>query len=203
MDPVHDLPLSTIDAHLKLKVYPGKPQQMYVVNEGDQPVSIAQHSILVNFGRGKFSNTMDKFNPEKHHEWSFGSCNEMVMHSNKLITLKKLVTDKQKEDPKAQVAYHDMKEIEGTDKLAFGIMARSTHKLFFVPTGNASDEQGKQLVSQQTLGGFIDAKDFTGCHCLIKTWAVRWAPGSLQPVRPVVVFTQGCSLKPKQFLSLK
>ena len=94
-----------------------------------------------------------------------------------------------------------MKDIGGKEKDAFGIT--QDHGVYFIPTFASDDPSGqKQHLSQINLAGKLPANAFESSHCVVATWAVKWALQGLSPVRPMVLFTQACDLPAGKALSL-
>ena len=87
------------------------------------------------------------------------------------------------------------------EKDAFGI--KQEHEIYFTPAFSSEDEAGqRQQISQVNLAGKLPANTIESSHCLVATWAVKWGPQGLSPVRPVVLFTQSCDLPAGKALSL-
>ena len=101
----------------------------------------------------------------------------------------------------AKIAYHSMFDVASKEKDAFGI--KQDHEIYFIPAFASDDPLGrKQHLSQMNLAGKLPANTFESSHCVVATWAVKWAPQGLSPVRPMVLFTQACDLPAGKDLSL-
>ena len=118
-----------------------------------------------------------------------------------MVRVVDLVADQRFNDPEAKIADHSMKDIASKEKCAFGIT--QDHEIYFIPAFASDDPSGqKQHLSQMNLAGKLPANTFESSHCVVATWAVKWAPQGLSPVRPMVLFTQSCDLPAGKALSL-
>ena len=94
-----------------------------------------------------------------------------------------------------------MFDIASKAKEAFGI--KQEHEIYFIPAFSSDDEAGqKQQISQINLAGQLPANTFESSHCVVQTWAVKWGPQGLAPVRPLALFKQSCDLLAGKDLSL-
>ena len=94
-----------------------------------------------------------------------------------------------------------MKGIARKEKDALSIT--QDHEIYIMPAFASDDPSGqKQHLSQMNLGGKLPATPFESSHCVVATWAAKWAPQGLSPVRPMVLFTQSCDLPAGKALSL-
>ena len=94
-----------------------------------------------------------------------------------------------------------MFEITSNDKDAWSV--RQEHEVFFIPSfWNELETDHAQAIQQGTLAGKLPANAFEGSHCVVKTWAVKWGPLGLTPVRPLVLFKLSCDIPAGQALSL-
>ena len=104
-------------------------------------------------------------------------------------------------DPRAKIAYHSVFEVASTDKDAFGV--KLEHEVFFSPGFTGDDDGGQsQPINQGTLAGKLPANSSDNSHCVVATWAVKWPPQGLGPVRPLVIFKKACELPAGKALSL-
>ena len=100
---------------------------------------------------------------------------------------------------------HDIFGVASKDNHAFGV--KQIRQIFFI-LAFASDEEGgqsggqSQTGTQTTLAGKLPSKALESSHCVVKTWAVKWSPQGLAPVRPLVLFKQSCDLAADKALSL-
>ena len=159
-------------------------------------------SVLCGYGKGKFArNTNGNFNPDCDHMYHLKTCDDMVMHNNKLLQLKAVVAEQRKRNPEARIAYHSISEIPSKDKLSFGV--KQEIEVFFVPAGSSASEGGKsEPVSQSSIAGLLPPTVFDGSHCAVKLWAVKWAANGLVPIRPAVFSKMHCDIPAGQALSL-
>ncbi len=198
--PLEDVPLqSKGQVGLQLQVFVGP--KMFVVNTSDKPIKIVAGSLLCGFGKGKFDrNVGGKYNPECHHMFTIKTCDDPVFLL-KLTTVKEVVVEQKAKDPEVKLAYHSMFEVSGADKMAFGV--KQEHEIFFVPAYTSGEETaGKQPIAQGSVGAVLPPTAFDGSHCVVKTWAVKWAAIGLMPVRPLVLFRVTCDILAGQALSL-
>ena len=196
--PLQDVPFQK-QPELQIKVFVGN--KVYVVNTGDKDVTIPFGTFLCGYGKGVFArNTNGSFNPDCHHMFNIKTCNDFVFTS-KMARVVEVVANQRSSNPEAKIAYHSMFDIASKDKDAFGI--KQEHKIYFIPAFSSEDEGAqKQQISQATLAGKLPANTFEGSHCVVATWAVKWCPQGLSPVRPMVLFTQSCDLPAGKALSL-
>ena len=178
--------------------------EAYVVNTGDADVSIPVGALLCGYGRGKFDrNGRGKFNPDCHSMFKIKTCDDLVVHKDKIATVKEMMQAQRTTDPKAKIAYHSVFEVASTDKEdAFGV--KLEHEIFFI-LGLTSDHNGgqSQPINQNTLVGKLPANTFESSHCVVATWAVKWSPQGMGPVRPLVIFKKTCDIPAGNALSLK
>ena len=128
------------------------------------------------------------------------TCNDFVF-TTKMVRVVDLVADQRYNNPEAKIADHSMFDIASKEKDAFGIT--QDHEIYFIPAFTSDDPSGqKQHLSQMSLAGKLPANTFGSSHCVVATWAVKWAPQGLSPVRPMVLFTQSCDLPAGKALSL-
>ena len=120
-NPLQDVPmLLKGQTGLSLHVFVGN--KIYVVNKTDQTRRIPVGSVLCGYGKGKFArNTNGNFNPDCDHMYHLKTCDDLVMHSNRLLQLKAVVAEQRKRNPEARLAYHSISEIQSKDKLPFGV----------------------------------------------------------------------------------
>ena len=185
---------------LQVKVFVGN--KVYVANTGDADVSIPVGTFLCGYGRGKFDrNNKGNFNPDCHHMFKIKTCDDLV-HTSKMVTVKQVVAEQRANNPEAKIADHSMFDIASTDKDAFGV--KLEHEIFFIPAFTSSDEEGgqSQPITQSTLAGKLPANIFEKSHCVVATWAVKWSPQGLGPVRPLVLFNKSCDLPAGKALCL-
>ena len=188
--PLHEVPLQ-LKNHTGVELVIFGLAGEFVVNKGNKEVNIPVGSTLCGFGRGKFArNTNGQFNPDCHHPFHIKTCDDFV-YTSKMLPVKTVIADQRVKDPQAKIAYHSMCEVVSTDKDAFGIT--SDHEFFFIPAFTSEDD-APQTISQTTVGGKRLAKAFEGSHCVVKTWAVKWGPLGLTPVRPLVLFKLSCTI---------
>ena len=94
-----------------------------------------------------------------------------------------------------------MFDISSKEKDGFGV--KQEHQILFIPAFSSGEEGGQnQQITQVTLAGKLPANTFESSHCVVQTWAVKWSPQGLSPVRPLVLFTQSCDLPAGKALSL-
>ena len=118
-----------------------------------------------------------------------------------MTTVKEVVAEQRSNNPEAKIAYHSMFDIASKDKDAFGV--KQDHEIFFIPAFSSDEEGGQsQPITQATLAGKLPANTFESSHCVVATWAVKWGPQGLSPVRPMVLFTQSCDLPAGKAVSL-
>ena len=174
---------------------------MYVVNTSDKDVTIPFATFLCGYGKGGFArNANGSFNPGCHHMFHFKTCNDFVFTS-KMERVDEVVANQRSSNPEAKIAYHSMFDIASKEKDAFGI--KQEHQIYFMLAFSNDDEGGqKQQISQVTLAGKLPANTFESSHCVVATWAVKWGPQGLNPVRPMVLFTYSCDLPAGKALSL-
>ena len=128
------------------------------------------------------------------------TCNDFVFTS-KIARVVDVVANQRSINPEAKIADHSMFGIASKEKDAFGI--QQEHDIYFILAFSSEDEAGqKQQISPVTLAGKLPANTFASSHCVVATWAVKWAPQGLSPVRPMVVFTQSCDIPAGKALSL-
>ena len=175
--------------------------KVYVVNTGDKDVTIPFGTFLCGYGKGVFArNANGSFNPDCHHMFNIKTCNDFVFTS-KIARVVEVVANQRSIKPEAKIAYHSMFDIASKEKDAFGI--KQEHQIYFIPAFSSEEEGGqKQQISQVTLAGKLPANTFESSHCVVATWAVKWGPQGLSPVRPMVLFTHSCDLPAGKALSL-
>ena len=128
------------------------------------------------------------------------TCNDFV-YTSKIQRVVEVVANQRSSNPEAKIAYRSMFDIASKEKDAFGI--KQEHRIYFIPAFSSDDEGAqKQQISQVTLAGKLPANTFESSHCVVATWAVKWGPQGLSPVRPMVLFTQSCDLPAGKALSL-
>ena len=184
---------------LQIRVFVGN--KVYVANTGDKDVTIPVGTFLCGYGKGVFArNTNESFNPDCHHMFHIKTCNDFVFTSN-LARVDEVVANQRSSNPEAKIAYHSMFDIASKEKDAFGI--KQEHEIYFIPAFSSEEEGGqKQQITQVTLAGKLPANTVESSHCVVSTWAVKWSPQGLSPVRPLVLFTQSCDLPAGKALSL-
>jgi len=172
-----------------------------VTNTGENDVTIPAGTFLCGYGKGGFAhNTNGSFNPDCHHMFHIKTCNDFVF-TTKMARVVEVVANQRAINPEAKIAYHSMFDIASKEKDAFGI--KQEHQIYFVPAFSSDDQGGQnQPISQVTLAGKLPANTFESSHCVVATWAVKWGPQGLSPVRPMVLFTQSCDLPAGKALSL-
>ena len=185
---------------LQIKVFVGN--KVYVVNTGDKDVTIPVGTFLCGYGMGRFARDENlSFNPDCHHMYTIKTCDDAVLIS-KFTTVKEVVKEQRSTNPEAKIAYHSIFDIASKDKDAFGI--KQEHEIYFIPAFSSEEEGGqKQQITQVTLAGKLPANTFESSHCVVSTWAVKWSPQGLSPVRPMVLFTQSCDLPAGKALSYR
>ena len=198
-NPLHDVPmLLKGQCGLSLQVFAGN--KIYIVNTGDQTVSIPVGTLLCGYGKGKFdTNTNGNFNPDCHHMYHLKTCEQMVVHNWKMQPLKDVIEEQRVRDPEVKLAYHSMSEIASKDKLSFGV--KQEIEVFFAPAGSSAGEGGEPA-SQTSIAGLLPPTVFDGSHCAMKVWAVKWALNGLAPIRPMVFTKMQCDIPAGQALSL-
>ena len=184
---------------LQIRVFVGN--KVYVANTGDKALIIPVGAFLCGYGKGVFArNRNGSFNPDCHHMFTIKTCNDFVFTA-KMVRVVDLVADQRSNMPEATIAYHSMKDMASKKKDAFGI--KQDHEIYFIPSFASGDPSGqRQHLSQMALPGKLPANTFESSHCVVATWAVKWAPQGLSPVRPMVLFTQSCDLPAGKALSL-
>ena len=185
---------------VKIKAFVGN--KVYVVNTGDADVSIPVGALLCGYGRGKFDrNDGGRFNPDCHSMFKIQTCDDLVVHKEKMITVKEMMQAQRITYPQAKIAYHSVFEDASTDKDAFGV--KLEHEVFFIPAFTSDGDGGKsQPITQSTLAGKLPANTFENSHCVVATWSVKWSPQGLGPVRPLVLFKTSFDLPAGKALSL-
>ena len=185
---------------VKIKAFVGN--KVYVVNTGDADVSIPVGALLCGYGRGKFDrNDGGRFNPDCHSMFKIQTCDDLVVHKEKMTTVKDMMQAQRATDPQAKIAYHSVFEVPSTDRDAFGV--RQEHEVFFIPAFFGDDDGAQsQQINQGTLAGKLPANIFDNSHCVVATWVVKWSPQGLGPVRPLVIFKKACDLPAGKALSL-
>ena len=110
-----------------------------------------------------------------------------------MTTVKEVVAEQRSNNLEAKIAYHSMFDLASKDKDAFGV--KQDHEIFFILAFSSDAEVGhSQPISQATLAGKFPANTFESSHCVVQTWAVKWGPQGLGPIRPLVLFKQSCDL---------
>ena len=185
---------------VKIKAFVGN--KVYVVNTGDADVSIPAGALLCGYGRGKFDrNTGGRFNPDCHSMFKIQTCDDLVVHKEKMTTVKDMMQAQRATDPQAKIAYHSVFEVASTDRDAFGV--KQEHEVFFVPAFFGDDDGAQsQQINQATLAGKLPANILDNSHCVVATWVVKWSLQGLGPVRPLVIFKKACDLPASKALSL-
>ena len=185
---------------VKIKAFVGN--KVYVVNTGDADVSIPAGALLCGYGRGKFDrNTGGRFNPDCHSMFEIKTCDDLVVHKEKMTTVKDMMQAQRATYPQAKIAYHSVFEVASTDRDAFGV--KQEHEVFFIPAFFGDDDGAQsQQINQGTLAGKLPANIFDNSHCVVATWVVKWSFQGLGPVRPLVIFKKACDLPAGKALSL-
>ena len=120
------------------------------------------------------------------------TCDDFVQ-TTRMVKVKEVMAEQRANNPEAKIAYHSMFDIASTDKDAFGV--KLEREVFFIPAFTSDEEGGQnQRITQGTLAGKLPANTFESSHCVVATWAVKWGPQGLGPVRPLALFTQSCEL---------
>ena len=83
--------------------------------------------------------TGGRFNPDCHSMCKIKTCVDLVVHKEKMITVKEMMQAQRITYPQAKIAYHSVFEVASTDKDAFGV--KLEHGVFFIP-GSSSDDEG-------------------------------------------------------------
>ena len=198
-NPLHLVPFRKQTA-LQIQVFVGN--NVYVTNTSENDVTIAAGTFLCGYGKGTFAhNTNGSFNPDCHHVFHIKTCADFVF-TTKMARVAEVVTTHRAINPEAKIAYHSMFDIASKEKDAFGI--KQEHEIYFIPTFTSQDDDAgqQQPVSQVNLAGKLPANTFESSHCVVQTWAVKWGPQGLGPVRPLVLFKQSCDLPAGKALSL-
>ena len=143
---------------LQVKVF--VVNKVYVVNTGESDVSIPVGALLCGYGRGKFDrNDGGRFNPDCHSMFKIQTCDDLVVHKDKMTTVKEMMQAQRTTDPQAKIAYHSVFEVASTDKDAFGV--KLEHEVFFIPAFTGDDDGGQsQPINQGTLAGKLPANIF-------------------------------------------
>ena len=171
-NPLLEAPLFRKLSGLQVKVFVGN--KVYVVNPGDADVSIPRGALVCGYGRGKFDrNDGGRFNPDCHSMFKIQTCDDLVVHKDKMTTVKEMMQSQRTTYPQAKIAYHSVFEVASTDKDAFGV--KLEHEVFVIPGLTSDDEGGQsQPINQNTLAGKLPTKTFENSHCVLATWSVKW-----------------------------
>ena len=204
-------PLATIAMHsikaskpLTLQMMP--MNRTYMTNAAAEEIAWQRGALIASFGKGKFATREPSELTGGDLLFDLTDHTSLVVHNNILTTVGDVVKEKQKQDPKWKICYHDVEET------AEGFKLTRKHHVVFVPQQTVSMQEGEGEEGGEGEGDGSSEADpspnkatqANGASLIPATcwdtevsgrvWTVAWRAKGLMPVRCQAVLLQSGTL---------
>jgi len=170
--------------HLQLR-----DKAKYLVNISNAEVSVPRKNTIGGFGKGNFKLVKHTDPaPKSGVEFRLTDQDTLIIIGGAVRRLGDVVMEERKKKPMAEVCYHKIKIDEGDPSK---LTLEQTHKVFFVPTNEATDQIKDTNIAAKEPDS---TKWNTEATALV--WGARWVTKGLQAIAPKLITIVDMTLSP-------